>query len=59
MMLRIANKLKEMQKNLDELIYYDPKKFHEVEMKKLSFEYGVEQTKLAKKNVLEKIYQKS
>ena len=48
-----------MQKNLDELIYYDPKKFHEAEMKKLSFEYGVEQTKLAKKNVLEKIYQKS
>ncbi len=59
MMLRIAKKLKEMQKNLNELIYYDPKKFHEAEMKKLSFEYGVEQTKLAKKNVLEKIYQKS
>ena len=36
-----------MQKNLDELIYYDPKKFHEAEMKELSFEYGVEQTKLA------------
>ena len=47
MMLRIAKELKEMQKNLDELIYYDPKKFHEAEMKELSFEYGVEQTKLA------------
>ena len=36
-----------MQKNYDELIYYDPKKFHEAEMKELSFEYGVEQNKLA------------
>lgn len=36
-----------MQKNYDELIYYDPKKFHEAEMKELSFEYGVEQTKFA------------
>ena len=47
MMLRIAKELKEMQKNLDELIYYDSKKFHEAEMKELSFEYGVEQTKFA------------
>ena len=47
MMLRIVKELKEMQKNLDELIYYDPKKFHEAEMKELSFEYGVEQNKLA------------
>ena len=44
-----------MQKNFDELIYYDPKKFHEAEMREISFEdgkaagieEGVEQTKLA------------
>ena len=55
MMLRIVKELKEMQKNLDELIYYDPKKFHEAEMKEISFEdgkavgieQGIEQTKLA------------
>ena len=47
MMLRIVKELDAMQKNFDELIYYDPKKFHEAEMKELSFEYGVEQTKLA------------
>lgn len=38
MMLRIVKELKEMQKNLDELIYYDPKKFHEAEMKELAIE---------------------
>lgn len=27
-----------MQKNYDELIYYDPKKFHEAEMKELAIE---------------------
>ena len=47
MMLRIVKELDAMQKNYDELIYYDPKKFHEAEMKELSFEYGVEQNKLA------------
>ena len=46
-MLRIVKELDAMQKNYDELIYYDPKKFHEAEMKELSFEYGVEQNKLA------------
>ena len=60
MMLRIVKELDAMQKNYDELIYYDPKKFHEAEMKELSFEYGVEQTNLLmQKNVLKKIYQKS
>ena len=43
MMLRIVKELDTMQKNYDELIYYDPKKFHEAEM----FEYGVEQNKLS------------
>ena len=47
MMLRIVKELDAMQKNYDELIYYDPKKFHEAEMKELSFQYGVEQNKLA------------
>lgn len=47
MMLRIVKELDAMQKNYDELIYYDPKKFHEAEMKELSFQYGVEQTKFA------------
>ena len=55
MMLRIVKELKEMQRNYDELIYYDPKKFHEAEMKEISFEdgkavgieQGTEQTKLA------------
>lgn len=60
MMLRIAKELKEMQKNLDELIYYDPKKFHEAEMKELSFEYGVEQTKLANaKKLIEMGFEKN
>ena len=55
MLLRIVKELKEMQRNYDELIYYDPKKFHEAEMKEISFEdgkavgieQGTEQTKLA------------
>ena len=38
MMLRIVKELDVMQKNLDELIYYDPKKFHEAEMKELAIE---------------------
>ena len=38
MMLRIVKELKTIQKNLDELIYYDPKKFHEAEMKELAIE---------------------
>ena len=38
MMLRIVKELKEMQRNYDELIYYDPKKFHEAEMKELAIE---------------------
>ena len=38
MMLRIVKELDAMQKNYDELIYYDPKKFHEAEMKELAIE---------------------
>ncbi len=38
MMLRIVKELDTMQKNYDELIYYDPKKFHEAEMKELAIE---------------------
>ena len=37
-MLRIVKELDAMQKNYDELIYYDPKKFHEAEMKELAIE---------------------
>ena len=37
-MLRIIKELDAMQKNYDELIYYDPKKFHEAEMKELAIE---------------------
>ena len=38
MMLRIVKELDAMQKNYDELIYYDPKKFHEAEMKEIAIE---------------------
>ena len=38
MMLRIVKELDAVQKNYDELIYYDPKKFHEAEMKELAIE---------------------
>ena len=38
MMLRIVKEFDAMQKNYDELIYYDPKKFHEAEMKELAIE---------------------
>ena len=38
MLLRIVKELKEMQWNYDELIYYDPKKFHEAEMKEIAIE---------------------
>lgn len=38
MMLRIVKELDAMQKNYDELIYYDSKKFHEAEMKELAIE---------------------
>ena len=38
MLLRIVKELDAMQKNYDELIYYDPKKFHEAEMKELAIE---------------------
>ena len=34
----IVKELDAMQKNYDELIYYDPKKFHEAEMKELAIE---------------------
>ena len=37
-MLRIVKELDAMQKNYDELIYYDPKKFHEAEMKEIAIE---------------------
>ena len=37
-MLRIVKELDAMQKNYDELIYYDHKKFHEAEMKELAIE---------------------
>ena len=38
MLLRIVKELDAMQKNYDELIYYDPKKFHEAEMKEIAIE---------------------
>ena len=37
-MLRIVKELDAMQKKYDELIYYDPKKFHEAEMKEIAIE---------------------
>ena len=37
-MLRIVKEFDAMQKNYDELIYYDPKKFHEAEMKEIAIE---------------------
>ena len=37
-MIRIVKELDAMQKNFDELIYYDPKKFHEAELKELAIE---------------------
>ena len=37
-MLRIVKELDAVQKNYDELIYYDPKKFHEAEMKEIAIE---------------------
>ncbi len=45
-MLRIVKELENMQKSLDDLIYYDPKKFHEDEMKEIGFEEGAKQNKL-------------